>query len=721
MSHKIKFLVAGSIFICISAFAQISNFIVVDQFGYTPNALKIAFIRDPHTGFDAAQSFTPGATYSLINEQNNTAVLTAAPSAWNGGTTDASSGDKVWWFDFTTITTEGRYHVKDNVNNAKSATFVIADTVYKSVLKAAMRMLYYQRAGIAKTATFAGSGYADAASHIGSLQDKNARLYNNNTVGTEKEISGGWYDAGDYNQYTPWTANYVVALLLAYQENPTVWTDNYNIPESGNGIPDIIDEIKWGMDWLLKMSQANGSSLCVLGRDGASPPSSATGQSFYGPATTNATLRSASAFALGARILPQVNASFTTYASTLQTKAIAAWDWAATNTNVTFDNNSASNGSVGLAAGNQETDAMGRSTAKLGASLYLFELTNNSTYKTFFDANYNSMPLIAWSNYASQYFLEQQEILMYYTSLANATPSVVTAIKNASNTAFNKTGDFFSTLNTDPYRTFIKDYNWGSNQYKSNYGNIHWLFAHYDFSTANSANYLSRSEEYLHYIHGANPLGFCYLTNMSAYGAEKSINEIYHTWFANGSAQWDRVGTSTHGPPPGFLSGGAYSSYNRDACCPSGCGSPQNNALCTAESTTPPLGQPNQKAYKDFNTGWPINSWSVTEPSLGYQTAYIRLLSKFTKNTATTEVQDKLIQDAITIFPNPANDIIEIKSEFLSNQSNITAKIYNAQGVLIKEDALKNNAIPIQELSTGVYQVIISNGVNQYAGRFVKY
>ena len=90
-------------------------------------------------------------------------------------------------------------------------------------------------------------------------------------------------------------------------------------------------------------------------------------------------------------------------------------------------------------------------------------------------------------------------------------------------------------------------------------------------------------------------------------------------------------GRPTYGPPPGFLAGGPNPSYDWDGCCPSGCGSTGNNAICTAESISPPKGQPAQKSYKDFNTGWPLDSWSVTEPSDGYQVAYIRLLSKFVR------------------------------------------------------------------------------------------
>ena len=62
-----------------------------------------------------------------------------------------------------------------------------------------------------------------------------------------------------------------------------------------------------------------------------------------------------------------------------------------------------------------------------------------------------------------------------------------------------------------------------------------------------------------------------------------------------------------------------------------GCGSAQNNAFCASMSSSPPIGQPPQKSYKEFNNNWPLDSWQVTEPSDGYQVCYIRLLSKFVK------------------------------------------------------------------------------------------
>ncbi len=120
-----------------------------------------------------------------------------------------------------------------------------------------------------------------------------------------------------------------------------------------------------------------------------------------------------------------------------------------------------------------------------------------------------------------------------------------------------------------------------------------------------------------------------YLSNMYSLGVHSSVNEFYHTWFTNGSSQWDRVGTSTFGPAPGFLVGGPNPTYDWD----SNCTSANPNSGCGSAAPNPPKGQPAMKAYLDFNTSWPLNSWQITENHNDYQVAYLRLLSKFV-NTA---------------------------------------------------------------------------------------
>jgi len=81
----------------------------------------------------------------------------------------------------------------------------------------------------------------------------------------------------------------------------------------------------------------------------------------------------------------------------------------------------------------------------------------------------------------------------------------------------------------------------------------------------------------------------------------------------------------------GFLVGGPNDGYERDSCCSSKTCGGYGAAMCRKPILSPPANQPPAKAYADFNEGWPINSWSVTENSNGYQVAYIRLLSKFAR------------------------------------------------------------------------------------------
>ncbi len=625
---KNLFLILLSILALNSGAQTISVNIIVDQFGYLPDAKKIAVIKNPQTGFDSNNKFTPGANYAVVNALTKETIFTNAPTPWKNGTTDASSGDKAWWFDFSSVNTIGKYYILDVEQNKRSYEFQISPAVYNEVLKQAVRTFFYQRSGFAKDEKYAGKEWVDGASHIEPLQDKNCRLFNKkNDATTERDVSGGWYDAGDYNKYTNWTAAYIIEMMYAYLENPTVWTDNYNIPESGNGIPDLIDEAKWGLDHLLRLQNVNGSVLSVVGVSHASPPSAAKGQSLYGPESTSATLNSAAAHAIASKVFALIGMN--EYAEILKQSAIKAWNWATLNPNVKFNNNDPNFGSQGLAAGQQEVDDYGRFIAKLKAACFLYELTNDLVYKEFFENNYLNANLFQW-NYAFPFQSDVQDVVLYYTTIAGASPWVVSNIKTVYKNAMNGNDNFGAFRNNnDPYRAHIKDYTWGSNAIKSRQGNMFYNMISYSVNPEIIDESRNAAMGYINYIHGVNPLNFVYLSNMYSFGAENGVNEFYHTWFTNGSEKWDRVGKSTYGPAPGFLTGGSNPSYNWDGCCPSGCWSAANNAMCVSESISPPKGQPNQKSYKDFNTSWPLNSWEVTENSCGYQISYIRLLSKF--------------------------------------------------------------------------------------------
>jgi hypothetical protein len=248
------------------------------------------------------------------------------------------------------------------------------------------------------------------------------------------------------------------------------------------------------------------------------------------------------------------------------------------------------------------------------------------------------------------------------------------------------------------------------------------------------------AEQYIHYLHGVNPLNMTFLSNMYNYGGENCVNEFYHSWFTNGSTTWDRVGVSTYGPAPGFLTGGPNPSYDWDGCCPAGCGG-SNNAACASENISPPKGQPKQKSYKDFNTSWPLNSWSVTENSNGYQINYIRLLSHFvdasydcsgTQNgtafmdvcgqcaggtTGITPILDESgcpgavtdVEEDLTlrfeVYPNPTTGTINIKTQ---NTGTYRVDILDSFGKkIISETTTGNTSFDLTNHSSGVYVVLL--------------
>ena len=257
--------------------------IAVDQFGYLPELSKVAVISSPQQGYNAGLSYTPGGTLQVRVWGSNTVVYSGSPVAWNGGATHAQSGDRVWWFDFSSVTNWGSYYIYDPATDARSARFTINQNVYENVLMQAARMYYYQRRGTAKTVPYTDARWTDGTNFMGPLQDTQCELVGNPIPATQRDLRGGWFDAGDYNKYVTWTDPLFSDLFFAYRQNPLIWPDNWNIPESSNGIPDLLDEIKWELDWMLRMQNTNGSVLTRTIQNGyASPPSAESGQIFMG-------------------------------------------------------------------------------------------------------------------------------------------------------------------------------------------------------------------------------------------------------------------------------------------------------------------------------------------------------------------------------------------------------------------------------------------------------
>jgi endoglucanase len=386
------------------------------------------------------------------------------------------------------------------------------------------------------------------------------------------------------------------------------------------------------------MQDSDGSLLCVQGLDSASPPSAATGGSYYGPPTTSATLMGAAAFAYASKFFAsRPEPDLKQFGDDLKKRATAAWTWATANPNVVYFNNDNSKqpGSQGLASGQQEMTMAERLRAQFEAATYLFEMTGEAQFKEFADANYGALlpPQVS-----SMWDVEVLDSLLYYAHLPGATPEVAKSIRERYLPNLSKAADTFqdSLQRSDPYRAPMNDYTWGSNKGKAMEARLYQLAALYSTDAKLSETALAAALEYAHYIHGVNPLGLVYLTNMAAAGASHSASTMFHAWFAHGT-RWQQVTDQLPGPPPGYLVGGPNPQFAIDACCSAPPGSPNYRcfgaptfSLCQ-QKFSPPSDQPPEKSYLEFNDSWPANSWAVTEPSLYYQSYYIRLLAAFTR------------------------------------------------------------------------------------------
>jgi poly(3-hydroxybutyrate) depolymerase len=594
----------------------VDNHIKVDQFGYRPIDKKIAVISKANVGFNAPDPFLPTTQanqYQVRRVADDVAVFTGTLTVWNSGNVDASSGDQAWWFDFSSVNTLGNYYVYDLALNRKSYNFTIGNDIYSNLTKQAVKALYYQRCGVAKTVAHGGI-WNDTPCHTHAEQDTDCRLASNPIASTSKDLSGGWHDAGDYNKYVNLAYPSVEGLLYAFEEKPMFWGDDSNIPESGNNLPDILDELKIELDWLLKMQQADGSVLSkvsVMSYTEGSPASSSLVARRYAPANTTSAL-SFAAMCAHASLVYRSFPAMQTYANALKTAAINAYAWALANPAVSFSN-------AGYASANVDGGLIpyGRDYAlKISAAIYLYNLTSNAAYKTFIDGNYTNINMM---NFVYEYEGNYQDAMLYYANLPSATPTIATAIKNAYKNGMDLGSNnlpTFTNVNSDPYRAYTNYYSFNNNHFKAFKGLMYQNSLKYKLNVANNQLYTDASLTFLNYLHGVNPLAKTYVSNASGLNAENSVNEIYHTWFGDGTI-YDGTVSPKIGAPPGFLVCGADQAYLSDG------GSAIYN---------PPANQPAQKSYLDFNTS-AAASWVTSEIAIYNQATYTRLLEKFITHT----------------------------------------------------------------------------------------
>lgn len=215
----------------------------LNQAGFHANAPKIAVV--PATDVTGFTILSDDTSEVVFRGQLSTAA-TWGPAA-----------ETVQLADFSTLTQAGSYYLQVE-NLGDSYTFSIGDAnLYSTMLDAAIKAYYFNRASTGLLSEHAGI-FARPAGH----PDTNVLIHasaasSQRPTGTSIVAAKGWYDAGDYNKYVVNSGISVYTLLAAYEHFPSAFTRDLAIPESGNDMPDILDEAMWNIEWMLSMQDPN--------------------------------------------------------------------------------------------------------------------------------------------------------------------------------------------------------------------------------------------------------------------------------------------------------------------------------------------------------------------------------------------------------------------------------------------------------------------------------
>lgn len=224
------------------------SWIRINQLGYTPDGVKVAVWcnKDSREG---------PAKFYLVDIATKKNMFTG-----DAGKDFGTYGPfrQTFRLNFSSFKKPGRYYLQ--AGNTRSPEFEIGDDVYKGAADFCLRYMRQQRTGFnpyLKDSCHTHDGYVLYGEKAG-IKDS-----------THVDVVGGWHDASDYLQYSTTSANATYHLLMAYRDFPGVFGDEKkaNGLDGKNGMADVLDEAKWGLDWLLKMHPKDNWMFNQIGDD----------------------------------------------------------------------------------------------------------------------------------------------------------------------------------------------------------------------------------------------------------------------------------------------------------------------------------------------------------------------------------------------------------------------------------------------------------------------
>jgi endoglucanase len=483
----------------------------LNQEAFAPQAVKHLFLPEEmgETGF------------SVVNQAGETVLsgITGKSKIW------PPAGMKVSIADLSSVNETGDYLV---YVNEKKYPFSVADSVNKTLGKALLKSFYFARVSEPVLEKHAGV-YARPLGHPDDhIYVHRSAASKGRPAGSVISSPGGWYDAGDYNKYIVNSGITTFTLLHLYELFPTAFSElELNIPETGNQVPDILDEALVNLQWMMTMQDPRDGGvyhkLTSLGFCGMIPPHQDKLDRFVVYKTTSASLNLAATLAKASRIFSDFEKEYPGLSQDFLEAAHKAYTWAVKNPSIRYKN------PPDVKTGQYDDSEL--KDEWFWASVELFLTTGADKYLEKTQLSNQVFTVPEW---------RRTNMLGIYSVLSGNSPyrdelPVKRMRKKLIAIATNK----YQEQRSNAFRSTLVRFPWGSNSEVANDG----LLSLIAFKQTGDKRFLETAETCVNYILGANPLDKCFVTG---FGKKSPMHLHDRRCASDGIAE----------PIPGLLAGG---------------------------------------------------------------------------------------------------------------------------------------------------------------------
>jgi len=507
--------------------AQNQTNIVLNQLGFFPDAPKVAIVSGKTTGKFLVQTTAGKVVFS--------GRLKAS------GNTDFA-GIKTALADFSAFHQTGTYRIAV-AGLANSYSFSIKPNIYADAAKASIKAYYFMRASTALPKKYAGKwqraeGHPDTAVFV-----HPSAASANRPAGSKISASRGWYDAGDYNKYVVNSGISTGTLLSLYEDFPEYMQSvQTNIPESGNHVPDLLNEILWNLRWMLAMQDPEDggvyNKLTNAAFNAMEMPEKGTAPRYVVQKGTAATLDFAAVMAQAARIFKPFSAQLPGLADSCLAASKKAWAWAVKNPAIEYNQEAMNQKFNPKITTGGYGDASFADEFIWAASELTISTGDENYYSSVNILADPSMPLPNWAQVKllGFYSLARNQNMMAGKAKADL-PEIKKRLIAFANQSIKGTD---ATAYHTVFGKTAKEFNWGSNSSAANQGVA--LIKVYQMT--GNKKYLDYATSNLDYLLGRNATGYSFLTG---YGSKTPMHPHHRPSVSDGVVD----------PVPGLLVGGA--------------------------------------------------------------------------------------------------------------------------------------------------------------------